>query len=93
MGSIRIIKKDIEYLVEEVLSDCCLSVYFHPAKKEEILTVMQKAVDLRNDLFERVNNPAEKNNPSLVKKHYAQIKRDMFTKVDDLFGELSEKCK
>lgn len=93
MASIRLIKKDIDYLVEEILSDCYLSVYFHPKSKEEIVTVMQDAVDMRNDLFTRVNNPAEKHNPSLVKKHYAQIRRDMFKQVDDLFVKLSSLCK
>lgn len=93
MACIRLIKKDIDYLVEEVLSDCYLSIYFHPQTKEQIVEVMQDAVALRNELFTRVNNPAEKHNPSLVKKHYAQIRRDMFAKVDDLFVKLSSLCK
>ena len=93
MASVRMIKKDIDYLVEEVLSDCYLTIYFHPKKKEEILAVMQEAVDLRNGLFQKVNHPAEKHNKSLVKKHYAQIRRDMFSGVDSLFGKLSGLCK
>lgn len=93
MASIRLIKMDIDYLVEEILSDCYLSVYFHPKCKEEIVAVMQDAVDMRNNLFARVNNPAEKHNPSLVKKHYAQIRHDMFQQVDDLFAKLSALCK
>ncbi len=93
MASVRMIKKDIDYLVEEVLSDCYLTIYFHPQKKEEILTVMQQAVDLRNDLFQKVNNPVEKHNKSLVKKHYVQVRREMFNGVDALFEKLSGLCK
>jgi hypothetical protein len=51
---------------------------------------MNKAVELRNDLFGRINSPAEPNNKSLVAKHYAQIRRDMFAGIDGLFTELSE---
>lgn len=90
MASLRVLKKDIDYLVNEVVSDCYVSTYFHPEKKDEILKVIEEAVALRNNLFERANNPAEKHNKSLVKKHYAFLRTEMFSKVDDLFGRLSE---
>jgi hypothetical protein len=83
------LKKDIDYLIEEVVADCYFAIYFHPEKKDKVLEVMQGAVDLRNELFDRANSPAEKNNKSLVKKHYAQIRRDMFSGVDALFEKLS----
>lgn len=90
MASVKQLKKDIDYLVEEIVTDCYLSIYFHSDKKEAIVDVMNKAVELRNDLFARVNNPAEPKNKSLVAKHYAQIRRDMFAGIDALFTELSE---
>lgn len=93
MASVRMIKKDIDYLVGEVIADCYLTIYFHPEKKEGVVGLMQKAVELRNDLFERVNNPQEKNNASLVRKHYNHIRRELMTRVDELFFNLSEVCK
>ncbi len=93
MSSLRILKKDIDYLVEELVSDCYLSIYFHSANKEAILSIMSEAIEVRNNLFERANNPAEKNNVTLMKRHYAQIRRDMFSKVDGLFEQLSTLCK
>lgn len=89
MASLRMLKKDIDYLVEQVLEDSYFTIYFHPEKKEKAIQVIEEAVDFRNSLFERVNSPAEKNNKSLVKKHYAQIRRDMFSGVDQLFEKLS----
>ena len=89
MASLRGLKKDIDYLVEEVLADCYLTIYFHPEKKEKVVEVMRKAVDARNSLVERANRPAEKNNPSLVRKHYSQLRRDLFENVEGLFTELS----
>lgn len=88
MASIRLIKKDIDYLVGEVISDCYLTVYFHPEKKQEIVSVMEEAVELRNSLFSQVK-PQEKHNPSLVKKHYAHMRRELMEKVDGLFVKLS----
>ena len=93
MSSLRILKKDIDYLVEELVSDCYLSIYVNANNKEAIVTVMNEAIALRNELFERANNPVEKNNTKLVKRHYAQIRRDMFSKVDSLLEQLSALCK
>jgi len=89
MASVKSIKKDIDYLVEEVVTDCYLALYFHPEKRDEIIAIMEKAVDLRNELFTRANNPNEKHNRSLVKKHYAQLRRDMFDNIDEMFSTLS----
>ena len=93
MASIRSIKKDIDYLVSEVVSDGYLTIWFHPEKKNEALKVMEEAVALRNDLVARANNPVEKNNPHLVKRHYDQLRRDLLGGVDDLFKKVSEICK
>lgn len=93
MASVKSIKKDIDYLVEEVVTDCYLALYFHPDKKDEIIKIMERAVDLRNELFSKANNPAEKHNKSLVKKHYAQLRRDMFDSVDSMFSALSQLSK
>jgi hypothetical protein len=63
-------------------------MYFHPAKREAIVGIMEDAVDLRNNLYEMVNNPAEKHNRSLVKKHYAFIKHETMDRVEGLFDKL-----
>ncbi len=88
MANLRQIKKDIDYLVNEVVYDCYLAMYFHPAKREQIIGVMEDAAELRNDLFEMVNNPTEKNNKSLVKKHYAFIRRESMDRIEGLFDKL-----
>jgi hypothetical protein len=93
MASLRMLKKDIDYLMDEVVTDSYLSLYFHPGRKDDIVKVIQDAVELRNSLFERANSPIEKNNRSLVRKHYAQIRRDMFDGIDELFVRLSETSK
>lgn len=93
MASRRYLKKEIDYLVAEVVGDAQLSLYFNGAdKREALVNVMEEAVALRNDLFSRLK-PAEKHNPSLVRKHFAALRREMLTKVDALFEQLSGICK
>lgn len=90
MASIRNLKKYVIYQTNELLDDCRLSIWFNQnAKTEDVLDVMLKAVDLRNELFEAINNPAEKHNRKLLKKHYQQVVLKLHTETDELFGSLS----
>ncbi len=95
MASIRGIKNDIDYLASEVISDCYVALYFDrdEKKRKDIIALIEEAVAQRNALYERVNNPADKKNASLVRKHYAAIRRDMMSGVDAMFEKLSEICK
>ncbi len=88
MANLRQIKKDIDYLVHEVVYDCYLAIYFHPDKRDEIIGVLNDAAELRNNLYEMVNNPAEKHNKSLVKKHYAFIRYEAMNRIEGLFDKL-----
>ena len=94
MASIRRIKRDIDFLANEVISDCYMALYFNDgAKREQIVAVIEEAVEFRNELFVRANHPAGKKNKSLVRKHYAQMRRDMMSRVDAMFEKLSGICK
>ncbi|MDR0907454.1 MAG: hypothetical protein LBM63_02415 [Rikenellaceae bacterium] len=93
MSSLRMLKKDIDYLVDEVVTDAYLSLYFHPERRDEIVKIMEDTVALRNTLIDSANHPVEKHNASLVRKHYSQLRRDMFSGIDSLFVRLSETSK
>ena len=63
MASVRELKKDIDYLVFEVISDCLLYSDVNPAENDDaVTTIIQDAVSFRNDLIARVNNPDGKDN-------------------------------
>jgi len=90
MSSVRNLKKDIDYLVFEVISDCFVFQGIHPDHKtDELSEIMSDAVNLRNDLIARVNNPDGKDNPKIVKSYYKAVSKDLLTGVDNLFTRLS----
>ena len=60
MASIRGIKNEIDYLVSEVISDGYMALYFNVEKRDAIVSVIEEAVAMRNNLYEKVNNPADK---------------------------------
>jgi hypothetical protein len=94
MASVRELKKDIDYLIYEVISDCFVFSNLHPdVKSEELSAIISDAVNLRNDLIARVNNPDGKDNPKIVKAYYKSVGKDLLTGADKLFSRLSELTK
>ena len=90
MASIRELKKDIDYLVFEVISDCFVYSNVHPDNKtDELTALISDAVEFRNDLIARVNNPDGKDNPKIVKAYYKAVQKDLLSGVDKLFERLS----
>jgi hypothetical protein len=94
MPSIRELKKDIDYLIFEVISDCFVFSGVHPENQsDELSSIISDAVNLRNDLIARVNNPDGKDNPKIVKAYYKSVEKDLMTGVDMLFDRLSSLSK
>ncbi|HUS87252.1 MAG TPA: hypothetical protein VMW76_08430 [Bacteroidales bacterium] len=94
MASVRELKKDIDYLVFEVISDCFTVMSVKPEEKsEELSLIVADAVKLRNDLVARANHPVGKDNPGLVKAHYRKLREDLVKGVDKLFDRISKVVK
>jgi len=90
MASLRDLKKDIDYLIFEVISDCFAYSNLHPENKtDELTALIADAVAFRNDLIARVNNPDGKDNPKIVKAYYKAVSKDLLVGVDKLFERLS----
>ena len=90
MASIRELKKEIDYLVFEVISDCFVYSNVHPDNKtDELTALISDAVEFRNDLIARVNNPDGKDNPKIVKAYYKAVQKDLLSGVNKLFERLS----
>lgn len=91
MASIRNLKKDIDFLVFEVISDCFTVMSVQPLdKSDELAEVVADAVKFRNELFSRVKHSGGKNNPELTKAYYKKIKLDLLEGIDALFERLSK---
>ena len=58
-------------------------------KSEELSVLISDAVNFRNDLIARVNNPDGKDNPKIIKAYYKAVEKDLLVGVDKLFTRLS----
>lgn len=94
MASRRELKKDINYLTYEVISDCYTYMILNSGKNEDqVLSIITDTVETRNDLIHRVNNQEEKGNRKAVKLHYRGIFDDLLGKIDNSFERLSKLTK
>ncbi len=90
MSSIRDLKKDVDYIIYELISDCLAFGEIHETVEAgELSSIVSDAVLLRNELFSRINNRDKDADPGVVRESFRQIKKDLFTGTDDLFERLS----
>lgn len=87
--NLRDIKKDIEYVIGAFVDDCTLFLNMNPGKNaEEIIGLIDEAVDLFNSLRDRVSKPdGEK------KAHFVALRKELLEKVDALYDRLSAAVK
>ena len=90
MASVRGLKKDIDSLIFEVISDCFVYTGINQDDNaEKVSAIISDAVNLRNDLIARVNNPDGKDNSKIVKSYYKSVEKDLISGADKLFERLS----
>jgi predicted negative regulator of RcsB-dependent stress response len=90
MASIRDIKKDINYLTYEVLSDCM--IYKHINNDDSTVSdkIMTNMIEKREDLITRLNEAKRLNDKKEIQKAIASIKDDLINSVDKSFREISK---
>jgi hypothetical protein len=90
MANIRELKKAVDLQVYEVISDCFTWIELNQGKKSEVVDgIISDAVNLRNELINRINNADPSADPKGVKAHYQLIGKDLASGIDLLFVRLS----
>ena len=85
--SLRGIKKDIEYVISAFVDDCYFLATCNPTVPDEELSgLLDEAVNLFNDLKDRVNVQAE----GSKKAYFNSLRKELLEKTDALYTKLSE---
>ena len=83
MASIKKLKKDVNYLSYELLTEAFAYRYFHPEMKDKrFYDIISRIVLLRNELISRVNHPEMDGKAENVKGHFNQVRQDMIKLVE-----------
>lgn len=90
MANLRTIKKDVIYLINEVISDCWVFMYLNGEKNhEEAKNIITDAISLGDNLFDQINHYPKEG----TKEHFKQINVKLLSEVDALFKRISALAK
>lgn len=91
MASKRVVKKHIEQLIGEVVSDCLNYIFIQGNKNSEVISeIIDDMIVLREDLIMRVNHIDGKENPKLVKAHFNKLYNDLLARTNEAYEKLSQ---
>ncbi|MBQ7773517.1 MAG: hypothetical protein IJ383_05585 [Bacteroidales bacterium] len=86
MANLRVIKKDVIFLVNEVISDCWVYMYINGEKNlDEAKKIVADAVELGDNIFEQINHYPKDD----AKKHFKALNQKLLEGIDALFVRLS----
>ena len=91
MASIKDLKKEINTVTSDIITEAYVrKMLFDGVGEENFKDVVKKAMDLRNDLIARVNQPDGKDDPKLIKTYFRQVREDMEKKFRELAEEVNQ---
>lgn len=88
--NLRDIKKDIEYVLSAFVEDCSVVASVNPVVADNSVSeLMEEAIDLYNELRDKVNEKVE----GSKKSYYNELRKEILTKTDALYEKLSAAVK
>mgnify|MGYP003208663895 FL=1 len=84
--NLRVIKKDINYMVNEFVSDAVISMSFHEDKEkaEQIVALINDVLDLRDETLSKVSHPEGDK-----KAYYRNLTDELLSALDVKYDNLS----
>lgn len=91
MASRRRLKKEIDYMVSDLILDCFTyaNVYSKP-NDDESMKIVQETLVLRNAMRNQANHPEKKAATETSKKYYDTLAQTLFDGVDEGYEKLEK---
>ena len=90
MASIKNLKKDINYLIDEVIGTCLLHQYTRgPENQDELESLINEMVEFREELINKINNPDIKDDKKKLKNYYRSLFDELLAKVNSAFETIN----
>ncbi len=84
------IKRDVNNLCYEVVYECIVFLEHTPSlNQENVYQIIYDAIDLRNDLVHKVNNPQTNNSPAARRDYYSGIRNDLYNGTISMIERLN----
>lgn len=93
MAKRRELKKDVDYLVTEVVSDCYTYMLLNGDKnRDKAVEIIESILKMRNEVIRKINTPGKKD-AKANRAYFKELHREILEGVDSCFTKLSELTK
>jgi len=91
MTSRRRLKKEIDYLVSDLILDCFTYTHLYQKPNDaEAMEIVSGTMIMRNELRDLANHPEKRSESESVKSHYDNIAKTLIGGVDEGYGKLGK---
>jgi len=85
MASKRILKKGINNLAFDLISECYIYSFFHKdSSTDKTNSVMEEILKIRNELVSKINNPEHKDDKKKNRAYYRSIIGNLQKMVEEM---------
>lgn len=90
MASKKNLKKDINFLIDEVIGTCIMKQSIHPGQyQQELDEIANEILIFREEMIDKVNNPQPTDGDKNLRAYYSKLYSDLLQKVNDTFDKLN----
>jgi len=91
MASRQRLKKEIDYVVSDLILDCFTFINMRAkTENEDVLQIVQESLNLRGDLINQVNHPENKSETQTVKSYFDNIAKVLIDTVEESYVKLGK---
>jgi len=91
MASRQRLKKEIDYVVSDLILDCFTFINMRAkTENEDVLQIVQESLNLRGDLLNQVNHPENKTETQTVKSYFDNIAKVLIDTVEESYVKLGK---
>jgi len=91
MASRQRLKKEIDYVVSDLILDCFTFINMRAkTENEDVLQIVQESLNLREDLINQVNHPEKKGESQTVKSYFDNIAKVLIDTVEESYVKLGK---
>jgi len=91
MASRQRLKKEIDYVVSDLILDCYTFINMRAkTENEDVLQIVQDTLTLRNSLRYQVNHPESKDVKQTVKSYFDNIAKVLIDTVEESYVKLGK---
>lgn len=85
--NLRVIKKDVNYLIDEFISDALISLSFieDDDKTGKVIELTNEALELQEEILCKINHPDDNK-----RAYYRNLMDSLLSALDALYDKLSE---